>query len=86
MFRRFGAIVFILIVTDLVQIDAEAVRRKRQVRGVTASGWSHTRRPEQATALFRAKAGYNFQVRPFYGLHPEDGGNVAETPQHITTP
>lgn len=85
MFRRFGATVFIFIVTDLVQIDAETVWRKRQVRDVTASGWSNTRRSEHVTALFRVKAGYSFQVRPFYGIHPEDGVNVAETPQNITT-
>jgi hypothetical protein len=66
-------------------MDAEVVRRKGQVKGVRASGWSHVRRQEQATALFRANGGYNFQRRPFYGLHPEDGDNVAETPQHLTT-
>jgi len=45
MFRRFGATVSILRVTDLIQMDAEVVRRRRQMRGVK-SVWVVTRTKE----------------------------------------
>ena len=75
MFSRFGATVSIFRVTDLVQMDAEVVRSKRQERVMAGSvsdrpvGHLHEgrNRRQRCSEPTRGRGGgYNYQGRPFY--------------------